>query len=153
MRAIVCVDKNWAIGKDEKLLFELKEDLKHFEETTKNMVCVMGYKTFESLPNGPLNDRINVALTRKNIKIKNAIVCNNFDELKELLKHYDTNNVYIIGGQLIYEKMLPYCHDAIVTKVEINKNGNKFFPNIDNIQNWQLISAKNCQILKNFQQT
>ena len=64
MNLIVAVDKNWAIGKDNKLLVSIPDDMKFFRETTSGKVVVMGRKTLESFPNGkPLKDRVNIVLT------------------------------------------------------------------------------------------
>ena len=138
MKAIVCVDKNWAIGLNDKLLFDIKEDLLHFKKLTINKVCVMGYNTYKSLPNGALKNRTNVVLTSKQISIDGAVVCNNVKELDSFLKNYDSNDVFVIGGQQIYKLLLSHCQEAIVTKIEQEKNANKFFPNLDNLKNWTL---------------
>ena len=65
MNLIVAVDKNWAIGKDNKLLVSIPDDMKFFGETTTGKVVVMGRKTLESFPNGkPLKNRVNIVLTK-----------------------------------------------------------------------------------------
>ena len=64
MNLIVAVDKNWAIGMDNKLLVSIPQDMKFFRETTKGKVVAMGRKTLESFPGGqPLKNRVNVVLT------------------------------------------------------------------------------------------
>ena len=76
MNLIVAVDKNWAIGKENKLLVSIPQDMKFFRETTKGKVVAMGRKTLESFPGGqPLKNRVNVVLTTdKNYKVKDAVV-------------------------------------------------------------------------------
>ena len=65
MNLIVAVDRNWAIGKDNKLLVSIPDDMKFFRDTTTGKVVVMGRKTLESFPNGkPLKNRVNIVLTR-----------------------------------------------------------------------------------------
>ena len=81
MKAIVCVDKNWGIGKNNNLLFNLPEDMKRFREETKNKVVIMGLNTFKSLPNGPLKNRINIVLDSANQPIAGAIVVPSLYEL------------------------------------------------------------------------
>ena len=68
MNLIAAVDKNWAIGKDNKLLVSIPMDMKFFRETTTGKVVVMGRKTLESFPNGlPLKNRTNIVLTQKQL--------------------------------------------------------------------------------------
>lgn len=89
MNLIVAVDKNWAIGKSNKLLVSIPADMKFFRETTMGNVVVMGRKTLESFPGGqPLKRRTNIVLTKdKNYKVKDAIVVNSIEELLEELKN------------------------------------------------------------------
>ena len=89
MNLIVAVDKNWAIGNDNKLLVSIPQDMKFFRETTMGKVVVMGRKTLESFPGGqPLKKRTNIVLTRdKNYQVKDAIVVNTVDELLQELKN------------------------------------------------------------------
>ena len=76
MNIIVAADKNWAIGKDNKLLVSIPADMKMFRQETTGKVVVMGRKTLESFPNGlPLKNRTNIVLTgNKNYKVKDAII-------------------------------------------------------------------------------
>ena len=88
MNLIAAVDKNWAIGLNNKLLVSIPEDMKFFRKTTTGKVVVMGRKTLESFPNGlPLKNRVNIVLTSdKNYKVKDAIIVHSMDELLEELK-------------------------------------------------------------------
>lgn len=85
MNVIVAVDKNWGIGKDNKLLVSIPSDMKFFREETMNKVVVMGRKTLESFPNGlPLKRRTNIVLTKdRNYKVKDAILVHSVEELME----------------------------------------------------------------------
>ena len=76
MKIIVAADKNWGIGKDNKLLVSIPADMKMFRQETTGKVCVMGRKTLESFPGGlPLKNRINIVLTRnENYKVKDAFL-------------------------------------------------------------------------------
>ena len=109
MNIIVAADQNWAIGKDNKLLISIPADMKFFRTTTTGKVVVMGRKTLESFPGGqPLKKRTNIVLTRdKNYKVKDAIVVHSIEEVLEELKKYDSEDVYVIGGESIYSQMLP----------------------------------------------
>ena len=129
MNLIVAVDKNWAIGNDNKLLVSIPQDMKFFRETTMGKVVVMGRKTLESFPGGqPLKKRTNIVLTRdKNYQVKDAIVVNTVDELLQELKKYDEEEIYVIGGESIYRQMLPYCKVAHVTKINHAYEADTYF--------------------------
>ena len=88
MNIIVAVDKNWAIGKENKLLVSIPADMKFFRSTTTGKVVVMGRKTLESFPNGlPLKNRTNIVLTKdKNYKVKDAIIVHSIEEALEEFK-------------------------------------------------------------------
>ena len=109
MNIIVAVDKNWAIGKDNKLLVSIPSDMKFFRETTTGKVVVMGRKTLESFPGGqPLKKRTNIVLTSdRNYKVKDAIVVHTVEELLQTLKAYKQEDIYVIGGESVYRQLLP----------------------------------------------
>ena len=72
MNLIVAVDKNWAIGHENDLLFSLPGDMKHFRTLTTGGTVIMGRKTFESLPKGALPNRRNIVLSRQDIEFPGA---------------------------------------------------------------------------------
>ena len=142
MKAIVAVDSTWGIGRNNELLFHIKEDLKRFKELTMFNVVVMGRKTFESLPNKKaLPSRVNIVLTSdKNYKAEGCTVVNSIEELRKELKQYDTNRVYIIGGESLYKQFIDECTDVLVTFVYKNSNADKFFPRlIEDKEHWDYI--------------
>ena len=118
MNLIVAVDNNWAIGKNNGLLVRIPEDQKFFRQTTTNHVVVMGRKTLESFPNKiPLPNRVNIVLTKNlDYQAKDAVIVHSVEELFEVLKDYKDREIFVIGGQSIYEQLLPYCDVAHVTK-------------------------------------
>ena len=140
MNIIVAADQNWAIGKDNKLLISIPADMKFFRTTTTGKVVVMGRKTLESFPGGqPLKKRTNIVLTRnKNYKVKDAIVVHSIEEVLEELKKYDSEDVYVIGGDSIYSQMLPYCDTAHVTKIDFAYEAASWFPNLDEDPEWKI---------------
>lgn len=140
MRAIVCADKNWGIGYKNKLLVSIPSDMKFFRETTTGNVIVMGRKTLESFPNGmPLKNRTNIVLTRdKNYQVKDAATVHNEKELMRELEKYDTDRVYIIGGESVYKMMLSHCDKVYVTKVDRGFQADTFFPNLDEMSEWKM---------------
>lgn len=120
MNLIVNVSRNWAIGKNNSLLFHLSQDMKFFKSHTVGKTVIMGRKTLESLPGSkPLPNRDNIVITKsKNYSFENVTVCGSIDELLELLKKLNTDDVYVMGGESIYKELLPYCTKAFVTKVD-----------------------------------
>lgn len=140
MNLIVAVDSNWAIGNKNKLLVRIPNDHKHFREETTGKVVVLGRKTLETFPQGlPLPNRTNIILsTDRNYKVKDAILVHSIEELLEELKAYDTNEVYIIGGDSVYKQMLPYCDTAHVTKINHAYEADSYFPNLDELEDWEI---------------
>ncbi len=94
----------------------------------------------ETFPNGlPLKNRVNIVLTRdKNYKVKDAIVLHSVEEVLEEVKKYDTEDVYVIGGDSIYKQFLPYCDKAHVTKIDFAYEADTFFPNLDEMPEWKV---------------
>src|SRR5690606_13873526 len=99
MKLIVAVAKNWAIGYQGDLLFNLPDDMAFFKNTTMNKVVVMGRKTLLSFPDGkPLKNRTNIVLTTdRDFEEEGCIVVHSFKELFEELKKYDDEDVFVIG--------------------------------------------------------
>ena len=114
MNLIVAVDENWAIGNKNELLISIPADHKFFRQETTGKVVVLGRKTLETFPQGlPLKNRTNVIMsTNKAYQVKDAVVVHDVEELLEELKKYDTEDIYIVGGESVYRQMLPYCDVA-----------------------------------------
>ncbi len=128
IKIIVAVDRNGAIGRDNDLLFHIKDDLKNFKKLTSGNVVVMGRNTWESLPVRPLPNRENIVLTTSGKTYEGAEVLTNFDELKDYLKSED-RDIYIMGGASIYNQILDenIADEAHVTFVnEIVKDADTF---------------------------
>ena len=140
MNIIVAADKNWAIGENGKLLVSIPSDMKFFRQTTTGKVVVMGRKTLESFPNGqPLKNRVNIVLTSdKNYKVKDAIVVHDLDELHKELEQYNSEDVYVIGGESIYRQLLDECDVAHITKIDYAYDADAYFPNLDEKEEWQI---------------
>ena len=114
MNIIVCADNNWAIGYKNRLLVSIPNDMKHFREETMGKVVVLGRKTLETFPQGqPLQGRTNIVLSKdKKLHIKGAEVVHSLEELLERLKDFDDEDIYIIGGDSVYQQLLPYCDEV-----------------------------------------
>ena len=139
MNIIVAADKNWAIGKDNKLLVSIPADMKFFRETTKGNIVVMGRKTLESFPQGqPLQKRVNIVISSNpDYQVQGAVVVHSVEEALEECKKYE-GEVYVIGGESIYRAMLPYCDTALVTKIDHAYAADTYFPNLDEDPEWEL---------------
>lgn len=143
MNLIVAVDKNWGIGKNNKLLTSIPADMKFFVSKTTENVVVMGRKTLESFPNKkPLKNRVNIVLTRNpDYQVEGAIVVRSDEELQAELAKYDSEKIFVIGGESIYKKMLNMCDVAYVTKMDYAYDADAHFPNLDEMDNWELAEA------------
>ena len=140
MNLIVNVESNWAIGYRGKLLVSIPEDMKFFRSETTGKVVVLGRKTLDTFPGGqPLKNRTNIILTRNpNYQVKGAIICHSVEEVLEELKKYNSEDVYIIGGDSIYKEFLPYCDVAHVTRTDHVYDADAWFPNLEEDPAWVL---------------
>ena len=138
MNLIVAVTTNKAIGSNGDQLFFIPEDLRFFKEKTNGKVVVMGRSTLKTLPNGkPLKDRTNIVLSRNaDIKIEGAFICKNLPELFKELKKYNSDDVYVIGGESVYEQLADYCSTAYITEIDKVCEADKFFNCVYNHKNW-----------------
>ena len=127
------------IGKDGKIPWTLKEDLKHFRNKTEGCSVVMGRKTYESIGR-PLPNRLNIVMTR-NPKRQEGIkeVSNTKDALKVASSYSD--EIFIIGGEKIYKEFLPLATKMYLTKIDIKVNGDTFFPSW-NKNEWKELSKQ-----------
>ena len=140
MKAIAAADKNWGIGYKNRLLVSIPSDMKFFRQTTTGKVVVMGRKTLESFPNGmPLKNRTNIVLTsNRNYQVKDAILVHSEEELLEELKKYNSEDIYVIGGESVYRQLLPYCDTAHVTKIDRAYEADAWFPDLDADEAWEI---------------
>ena len=138
MNIIVAVDQSWAIGYQGDLLVHIPEDMKYFKKMTIGHPVIMGRKTFESLPNKkPLKDRINIVLTKdENFYADDICICKNIEEVLDLSS---IKEAFVIGGEQIYNLFLPYCEKAFVTKIYKNFTADKYFPNLDEMEGWEIL--------------
>ena len=134
------MDENWAIGNKNELLISIPADHKFFRQETTGKVVVLGRKTLETFPQGlPLKNRTNIIMsTNKAYQVKDAVVVHDVEELLEELKKYDTEDVYIVGGESVYRQLLPYCDVAHVTKIDHAYAADAYFPNLDEMPEWQI---------------
>ena len=143
MIAISSADRKWGIGLKDQLLIRIPSDMKNFRELTLGHVVVLGRKTMSGFPNGmPLSGRTNVILSRKkDYTVRGGIVVGSKEELLEELKKYPTDEIFIIGGGSIYQMMLPYCHKAIITRIDYAYEADTYFPDLEADPDWVLEEA------------
>ena len=140
MTIILAADCDWAIGKDGGLLAHIPEDMKFFRETTKNSTVVMGRKTWDSFPKKPLPNRVNCVISRSVKRLDGAQV---FGSTEEFLEYAKTagGRIFVIGGGEIYRQLLPYCDEALITRIYESFGGDVFFSDIEHDKDWQLAEA------------
>ncbi|MDR1525056.1 MAG: dihydrofolate reductase [Tannerella sp.] len=138
---IAAIAENRAIGANNDLLWKLPNDMKRFRELTTGHTVVMGRKTFESLPKGALPNRTNVVLTEnKYASFENCIV---FNDLKEAMQAYRTEETFIIGGAGIYSQAIDFADKLYITRVHHSfENADVFFPELDDDE-WIMTEQEN----------
>lgn len=126
---IVAIAKNFAIGKDNKLLCHLPEDLKRFKRITTGNVVIMGKKTYESLPNGALPDRINIVISdNRTDTYPGCVMAYSIEEAIHKMSEEKEN--FIIGGGSIYKQFLPLANTLYLTILHKDYEADTFFPEI-----------------------
>lgn len=124
---IAAVGKNLELGKDNKLIWPIKEDLIYFKEKTLNKTVVMGKNTFYSIGKA-LPNRNNIVLTSGNIDVDNIKVLHDYKEIFNL----EDEEIYIIGGESIYKLFLPYADNLYLTEIESEEPlADSYFPIFD----------------------
>jgi len=126
---VVAISKNRVIGDSNTLLWknELPADMKHFKEITLGHPVIMGRKTYESIGK-PLNDRINIVLTRdRNFNAEGCIVVHSTGDAIKIASR-DGEEIMVIGGGDIYRQFLPDASKMYLTLVRASFTGDTFFP-------------------------
>ena len=139
---IVAKAKNNTIGKDNKLLWHIPDDLKRFEELTTGHVIIMGRKTFESLGRVLPNRKHIVFSQNPDFKVndENVEIVHSMLQLQEYIE--DDKENFVIGGAMIYNLLMPYVKKMYVTEIDKDFEGDTFFPRI-NEEIWKEISREN----------
>lgn len=118
------------LGKNNDLIWHLREDMKFFRTQTSGKTIIMGRKCFESLP-GLLPNRKHIILTNnKDYKVEGATILHNKDEVLDYIKNTN-EECFIIGGSKIYELFLPYAKYLYLTEIESNSEADVYFPTFD----------------------
>lgn len=124
---IAAVARNRAIGKGNKLVYWLPDDMKRFKSLTTGHTIIMGRRTFESLPKGALPNRRNIVLSRTKSDFPG---CDTYSSLDEALKHCSQEeDIYIIGGAEVYAQAIRFADRLCLTEVDDTPDGaDAFFP-------------------------
>ncbi len=128
---IVAKAKNNIIGKNNQIIWNLPEDLKHFRELTTGHTIIMGRKTYESLGK-PLPDRKHIIFSQNpdfRVHEENVQVVHSLLEIQDLIEGKE--EVFVIGGAMIYNFLMPYVKKMYVTEIAKDFEGDAFFPTID----------------------
>jgi dihydrofolate reductase len=130
---IVAVDEGLAIGKNNQLLFDIPEDLKHFRDITLGHPVIMGEHTYYSIGKA-LPHRTNIILTRNsNFTAEKCLVAHTLEDAFKTAGKYDTEEIFVIGGGMVYKSSLPYADKLYLTLVEGKHDADVFFPEYKNI--------------------
>jgi dihydrofolate reductase len=133
---IVAVAEDHGIGKDNKLLWHISDDLKHFKQITSGHTVVMGKKTFESLPFKPLPKRKNIVITDvPNEVIEGCDMAYSINEAIEKMDNEEEN--FVMGGASIYRQFFNLADKLYITRVDTKPEADTFFPEI-NESEWTL---------------
>ena len=133
---IVAIAKNNAIGKDNKLLWHLPEDLKRFKRLTTGHNIIMGRKTFESLGR-VLPNRHHIILcndVKLNIEDENVEILDDISKLDKYINSEEEN--FVIGGATMYKLLMPYAKKMYITEIDKDFDGDVYFPEIS-LNEWK----------------
>lgn len=138
-------DPNLVIGKDGQLPWRYSEDLKHFKATTLGRTMIMGRGVFEELGEKPLPGRKNIVLS----STKTYDNVDTYSSLEDALENVDEDEVFIIGGGVLYKNTLYKADKMIITKIKKEYSGDTYFPEYrDKIGvDWEVISEKDTEDL------
>ncbi len=137
---IVAIASNYAIGKNNDLLWHISNDLKHFKKITKEHYIIMGKRTYYSLPIRPLPNRTSLIITDiANEKIDNCIMAYSIEDAVSKMDKSKEN--FIIGGGSIYKQFMPLANKLYITRVHKNFDADTFFPEIL-LDEWELSSEE-----------
>ena len=134
---IVAIAKNNAIGKDNKLLWHLPEDLKRFKRLTTGHNIIMGRKTFESLGR-VLPNRHHIILcndAKLNIQDENVEILDDISKLDKYINSEEEN--FVIGGATMYKLLMPYAKKMYITEIDKDFDGDVYFPEIS-LNEWKV---------------
>ena len=137
---IVAISENNAIGKDNKLLYNIPEDMKRFKQITTGHTVIMGRRTFLSLPKGALPNRRNIVIS--DVGNETYTNCETVSSIEAaLFACNDDEESFVIGGGMVYRQFLPHARKLYITRLHTEFAGDVFFPEI-NYDEWDELERK-----------
>ena len=135
---IAALAEGRVIGKAGRLPWHYQSDMRHFKDTTMGHPCVMGRKTYESLPERPLPGRENIVLSRNEAyEVEAGVsVCTGMAEARELCESSSADKMFVLGGQSVFSEALNEADEMLLTIVPDQVKGDTFFPEWDKAQ-WE----------------
>lgn len=134
-------DRNYLIGKDNWIPWDIPNDLGYFKAITTGKTIIMGRKTFESFGK-PLPNRHHVVLTRnKDFQADGCVVFHQIEDVLDYIKPFSDQEVIVIGGSEIYQQFLKYADRLYITYIDAEFEGDTYLPEFD-LSNWQLTSKE-----------
>lgn len=137
---IAAIGRNREIGYNNKLLWNIPEDMNHFKSYTMGKVIIMGKNTFSSLGNRPLPGRRNIVVSHSGHTTPDAIYARSIDEALSIEHCY--NELVIIGGSSIYQQTIDRADKLVITHINAEFTADTFFPEID-LTKWKITSIIN----------
>lgn len=136
--AIAAMSRNLVIGKDNKLLWHIPADFKHFKKVTMGKPIIMGRKTYESIGK-PLPGRANIVITSKPDEVEGDVVTvstieDALERAKKIAADTDVDEIFVIGGGQIYEAAMPQVDRIYLTVINQDYEGDTFFPRINPLE-------------------
>lgn len=139
---IVAASQNGVIGKDGALPWRIREDMARFKRLTMGHPCIMGRKTWDSIPKKPLPGRTNIVVTRNDaLKAEGALVASSFEAALEIAMEENPTEIMIIGGAAIYADALARAGRIYFTEVSGHFDGDAFFPQANSYE-WSAVSSE-----------
>lgn len=147
MNIIVTMDRNWGVGCKGEPLVRIPADYRFFQEETKGKVVVMTEKMLESLPGGKaVGGRTNLVLAKSpNFKEPNVEAFLDIGALRERLTVYDSGDVYILGGQPLFDEFIGDCREVHATWVDYSYKSDSFFPKLTAKSGWRIAEKSDEQ--------
>ena len=142
MNLIAAADSKWGIGRDGGLLASIPTDMRYFRDHTMGKVVVMGRRTLESMPGKKgLPGRINFVLTSNpDFRAERCTVVNGIEELREEIAKYDPDDVFLIGGATLYNRLYRECDRLYVTKIDADLGADTFITDFDKDPDFEIES-------------
>lgn len=152
INAIVCTGLDWSIGKNGKLLYHGKEDMRRFRELTTGGIIIVGHKTFNTFKQKPLPGRTNIVISSEFDEPvgSHELIGSDMEHIIPFLEENRHNDIpiWIVGGESVYEQLLPYTDRVWLTKViHMWPDADAFFPNLDKMQDeWSIVRATDVNL-------